>query len=238
MKPWKLEPARDLDLPLREKWKSLRRESEGVETLAHLAWGCVISGYLKVFHRLQVEGREHLPAQMPFVLVANHCSHLDALCLCAPLPWKERDRVFPIAAGDTFFQTSWSSAFAVGLLNALPMWRRRAGTQALHQLRERLVEEPCAYILFPEGTRSRTGQMAPFKAGLGMMVAGTNVPVVPCHLTGTWQAWPPDQKRPKSGKITLRIGPALHFEEELDQREGWERIAHATEAAVRALSQN
>ena len=64
-------------------------------------------------------------------------------------------KIFPIAAGDVFFETPAWAAFAAGIMNALPMWRKKFGPHALQELRQRLVEEPCAYILFPEGARSR-----------------------------------------------------------------------------------
>ena len=99
--------------------------------------------------------------------------------LAAPLPWRLRDRVFPIAAGDVFFETPMMSAFSAFFLNALPLWRKKCGPHALKELRDKLLEDPCVYVLFPEGARSRDGKMLPFKKGLGMLVAGTPVPVVP-----------------------------------------------------------
>jgi 1-acyl-sn-glycerol-3-phosphate acyltransferase len=73
----------------------------------------------------------------------------------------------------------------------LPMWRKNCGSHALADLKQRLVEEPCGLILFPEGKRSRDGSLGPFKPGLGMLIASTNVPVVPCHVSGAFQAFPP-----------------------------------------------
>jgi len=232
---WKLEPAHDLGLPLAERLRSHRREAGLVETGAHLAWWGLVRAYLAAGHRLTVVGRERLPAKPPFVLVANHSSHLDALALAAPLPWRLRDRIFPIAAGDTFFQTSAHAVFAAGFLNALPMWRLKCGPQALKALRQRLLDDPCIYILFPEGTRSRDGAMRRFKPGLGMLVAGTDVPIVPCHLQGTYESLPPNRTWPRFKRITLRFGQPLVFPAVSNDRTGWEAIAEQTEAAVRGL---
>ena len=60
---------------------------------------------------LRFVGREHLPAAPPFVLCANHASHLDALALAAPLRLDLRDRVFALAAGDVFFESAVPTAF-------------------------------------------------------------------------------------------------------------------------------
>jgi len=233
---WKLEPARDLELPLKERLRSQRRESGLVGTAGHLVWWSLVRGYLAVYHQLTVIGAENIPREPPFVMAANHESHLDALVLAAPLPWRLRDHIFPIAAGDTFFENPVKAVFAVGFLNALPVWRKKVGSHALQQLRQRLVEEPCAYILFPEGTRSRDGSMTRFKPGLGMMVAGAGVPVVPCHLEGAYEALPPNRSLPRFQRITVRIGPPLQFPAAGNNRSGWEEIASATEAAVRGLA--
>src|SRR5690606_3946329 len=100
--------------------------------------------------------------------------------ILASLPAHLRRSTMALAAGDTFFDSRPRAAFAAMCLNALPLWRKNVGRHSLDALRERLVNEPCSYVLFPEGTRSRTGDMNPFKPGLGMLVAATGIPVVPC----------------------------------------------------------
>jgi 1-acyl-sn-glycerol-3-phosphate acyltransferase len=236
MQNWDLQPARDLGTPPVERWRYLQRENGLISTGLHLAWWSGVRGYLALWHRLTISGQQHIPPQPPFILVGNHTSHLDALVLAAPLPWRLRDRIFPIAAGDVFFQTPLVSAFAAGMLNALPMWRKKCGPHALEQLRQRLVQEPCAYILFPEGARSRDGTMARFKPGLGMLVAETNVPVVPCHLDGCFRALTPHSRWPRPERIRLRIGPPLSFADVSNNREGWHRIAAAMQERVEALA--
>lgn len=236
MEDWKLVPAQDLGIPFGQRMRSLHRESGLIESAAHLTWWTLVRAYFSVSHRLKVRGRRHIPRKPPFVMVANHASHLDALVLAAPLSWKLRDRIFPIAAGDTFFVTPVLSVFAAGVLNALPMWRKKCGAHALEQLRARLVGEPCVYILFPEGTRTRDGKMTPFKPGLGRIVAETGVPVVPCYLDGTFASLPPHRRWPSFQPITLRIGAPLFFSTVPNHQSGWKEIARTAEAAVKRLS--
>ncbi len=81
------------------------------------------------------------------------------------------------------------------------------------------------YILFPEGARSRTGEM----------LAGTAVPVVPCYLEGCFEALRPETKWPKRHPIRIRIGPPLTFTAITNRREGWEQVAADLQAAVKAL---
>ncbi len=236
MDAWKYHPAHDLDLPPLARWRSVRRESGLVEGLIHAAWWTLVKLYLRAGHRLRVDGREHLPDGAPFVLVSNHASHLDALVLAASLPRSLRRVVLPLAAGDTFFESPAMAAFAAWCLNALPLWRRNAGRHAIQELRRRLIDEQCGYILFPEGTRSRDGAMARFKPGIGMIAAGADVCVVPCHVSGSHTAWPPGVSHPRLKPVRVRIGPPLRFVDAGNDRAGWERVARETEAAVRALA--
>jgi 1-acyl-sn-glycerol-3-phosphate acyltransferase len=235
MDEWKYDPAKDLGLHGQERLKSLKRESGLIATMGHHAWWCLLRSYLAVYHRLSIEGRENIPPAPPFIMISNHSSHLDTLSLAAPLPAVLRDRIFPIAAGDTFFETPARAAMAALLINALPMWRRRAGRHALDDLRERLIGEPCAYILFPEGTRTRDGSLGRFKPGIGMMVAESAVPVVPCFLEGAYAALPPKKRVPRPRKLRLRIGEPLVFEEATNDRAGWEAISARCREAVLAL---
>lgn len=235
MDPWKLQPARDLDLPTKQRWQSLRRESDLFESGCHVLWALGVRTYLKLWHRCEVAGREHLPLKPPFVLVGNHTSHLDALLLTAPLPLTIRDQVFALAAGDVFFEKALTAAFATTLINALPIWRKRTTAKAMVELRQRLTAEPCAYVLFPEGGRARDRQMMPFKPGIGMLLAETPVPVTPCWVEGAFDACPPGTTWPRPRKIRLRFGPPLQFAETPNERAGWESIAATLQNAVQQL---
>ena len=235
MEDWQYKPAGDFGLKPEESLRSLRREAGLVAGLTQTGWRLLVKTYLRGYHRLRVEGREHLPKQAPFVMVANHASHLDALTLASALPWKLRQSVFPIAAGDVFFETPAVALFSAMMLNALPMWRKSCGPHAMQQLRERLIGEPAIYVLFPEGTRTRDGQLGRFKPGIGMLVAAADVPVVPCYLDGAFTACPPDGKIPRPLPLRLRIGAPLRFSDLKNERAGWQEIAAQLEAAVAAL---
>jgi 1-acyl-sn-glycerol-3-phosphate acyltransferase len=232
---WKYQPARDLGLDQTERLKSVRRESGLAGLIARNLWWWWVRAVLRLSQRVEATGGEHLPKAAPFVLVANHSRHLDVMVLATALPLRLRNHVLPLAAGDTFFETPVLSLFAAEMMNALPMWRKHCGRHAIETLRERLVQEPCAYILFPEGTRSRDGKLAPFKHGIGMLVAGGAVPVIPCHLTGTFEALPPGAKWPHPTKITLRIGAPQTFPNTPNDRHGWQTIAETLQDEVKKL---
>ena len=238
MKSWKHVPASDSGLSLHESLRSSYRESGLFARISHTATWTILRAYLRHSHKLQIEGSQHLPPHGPFVLVANHSSHLDTITLASALPLSQRSDVVPVAAGDTFFTNVPKSALAAFALNALPMWRKGGGAQTLKILRQRLTNTETIMILFPEGTRSRDGNLAEFKPGIGMIVANTNVPVVPCHLEGCFEALPAGASKPRRGiPIRLRIGPPRNYAHQPNDRHGWSAIATDLQQAVTNLQQ-
>jgi 1-acyl-sn-glycerol-3-phosphate acyltransferase len=236
LEEWHYEPARDLGLRGHDRRQSLSREVGLVSASSSLAWRGLTRAYLAVAHRVTIRGRGNLPLDPPFVMVANHSSHLDAVVLAAALPVRHVARAFPIAAGDTFFTKPARSIFATACMNALPIWRSNCGAHSLDELRERLTTGASIFILFPEGTRTRTGAMSRFKPGVGRLVAGTSAAVVPCYLRGTWDALPPTRSLPRPSPIELTIGKPLSCQLVPNNREGWETIAAGAESAVRELA--
>lgn len=236
MDDFQLRPADDLGLYPWERLSSVKRESGPFLTVVHTGWAVLARTYFSLWHRLRVVGREHLPTEFPFILCSNHSSHLDALALVAPLRLDLRARVFALAAGDVFFDSAFTTAFAAGFINALPLWRKKRTPQALKELRDKLVKTPCGFVVFPEGGRSRDGAMTPFKGGVGMVVAGSPVPVVPCHISGTFDAMPPGVRFPRPERITIRVGPAVKFDDVKNDKHGWNRVMTVVEERVKALA--
>lgn len=232
---FRLRPARDLGLAPGARLKSLSREPGLVGLGLQGAWRRLVRLYLRIAHRLTVEGRENLPPP-PFVLVANHASHLDALVLMAVLRGTAARRAHALAAGELFFGNTAAALFSAYGLSALPVWRGRTGRHALATLRARLSEDSLVYVLFPEGTRTRDGVMKPFQPGLGALVSATTVPVVPAFIEGAFQAWPPQQRWPRPGRVRVRIGRPFLCTDLFDTPPGWAQAARDAEAAVRALS--
>jgi len=236
MKPWKYEPAGDLGLPPTDRWRSTRRENGYLSWFLQQSTLGLAAGWLRSWHRLEIVGREHLPAEPPFVLVANHASHLDIFALITVLPGRWRTLAYAVSAGDTFFKNPASSWVAAHALNALPLWRRGGGTHALQDLRKRLCERQEILVLFPEGTRTRSGVMGEFKSGIGRVVAGTPVPVVPCFLEGCYGALAAGHRWPRPCQVKVRVGEPLRFEQIRDEKAGWLKIREELQEAVRKLA--
>src|SRR5438477_5033474 len=156
MKKWRYDSARDLDQTIIERLRRFPRDPDmlvyGLRSLAAL----IIRGWLRAYHRFEIIGHEHLRTNRSFVMVANHCSHLDTLCLLAALPLPKLHRAFPAAASDYFFRGVHRLWAAAVLVNALPFGRQAGVRQSLALCQEMLANPGTILIIFPEGTRSTT----------------------------------------------------------------------------------
>jgi Acyltransferase len=94
----------------------------------------------------------------PFVVVSNHASHLDAPLILGSLPSKLARYVAAGAAADYFFDVWWRKGLTSLFFNAFPV--DRTGLRGRHGLATSLLDDGVPLLLFPEGTRSRTGEMA------------------------------------------------------------------------------
>jgi 1-acyl-sn-glycerol-3-phosphate acyltransferase len=206
MDPWLYDTAEDLDQTLLERLRRFPRKPDmlvyGVRSLAAL----LMRAGMKTYHRLQVRGRENLPKEGSFVLVANHTSHLDTLAILSAMPLTKLHRVFPAAAKDFFFVSIPRLAIASVVVNALPFDRQTNIRQSL-TLCQGLLENPGnVLLLFPEGTRTTTGEMGEFKPGIGLLLAKTACPVVPCYVDGAYRAWPKGRWLPRPHRVRVTIG--------------------------------
>ncbi|HEX8279941.1 MAG TPA: lysophospholipid acyltransferase family protein, partial [Chthoniobacterales bacterium] len=195
----------------------------------------IIRGLLRTYHRLEIEGAEHLPKERSFVMVANHSSHLDTVCLLAALPFRRLHRAFPAAAADYFFQSVPRTWIASVVVNALPFSRRVNVRQTLTVCSELLANEGNILIIFPEGTRSTTGATQEFKCGIGALVAGRDVDVLPCYLHGAFRAWPKGCSFPRPRKVRLTIGPPRNYAARGNDKASISLIASELRHAVEQL---
>lgn len=212
MEPWHYDTAEDLDKTIVQRLRDFPREPDLLVYSVRLLAATLIRGWLRVYHRLRVLGGENLPGDGSFVLVANHCSHLDALTILSAMPIRKLHRVFPAAAQDFFFVSIPRLTIAAVVVNALPFNRQANIRQSLSLCRQLLENPGNVLLLFPEGTRSTTGELGEFKPGIGLMLAGTRVPIVPCWLDGTFRAWPKGSWLPRPRRVRLVIGKPLTFE--------------------------
>jgi 1-acyl-sn-glycerol-3-phosphate acyltransferase len=174
----------------------------GVRSLAAV----LLRFWLRAYHGLTIVGRENLPPDRSFVLIANHASHLDTPCLLSALPIGRLHRAFPAAARDYFCVSPPWALLAKVVVNALPFDRHCAPWHSLGACARLLSKPGHILLLFPEGKRSADGGLGEFKPGVAFLVASRDIPVVPCHLAGTHKALPRGAWFPRPRSIRLTIG--------------------------------
>jgi 1-acyl-sn-glycerol-3-phosphate acyltransferase len=209
---WSYEPAPDLEQSVAERMRHFPRYPDMTIYALRSGFQIALRAFLRGYHRIDVQGREHLPVDGSFVMVCNHSSHLDALCLLSSLPLRRVHRAFPVAAADYFFSSLPRSVISVVFVNGLPFNRDGKGGDSLEVCRQ-LLARPGGniLILFPEGTRDTSGNIGRFRSGIGRLVAGTRTPVVPCHLAGAQEAFPKGALLPRPRPLRLHIGRARTF---------------------------
>ena len=235
MKKWRYDSARDIDQAPLDRLRQFPREPDmliyGLRSICAL----IIRGLLRIYNRFEIVGHENLRTNRSLVIVANHCSHLDTLCILAALPLRKLHRAFPAAASDYFFKSVPRLWAAAVLVNALPFGRNARARASLSICAEVLANPGNILIIFPEGTRSTTGEINEFKSGIGALVAGRDVEVLPCFIDGTFGAWPKGKRFPRPRKLRLVIGRARNYRtRSADKAEIW-MIAAELRAAVGEL---
>lgn len=165
-----------------------------------------------------VSGTEHLRnLESPFLICPNHASHLDFSALRLALGTRYRRRLVATAAAD-YWQLSPGRSFVSAWLGAMAFHRHHPGGAESIKAVERFLERGWNVLVFPEGTRSRSGEIGPFKPGIGLIAARTGRPVLPVRIVGTHEVMPPGAWRPRRGRVEIRFGPELHIEPGEDPR--------------------
>jgi 1-acyl-sn-glycerol-3-phosphate acyltransferase len=155
--------------------------------------------------------------------------------LLSALPLGKLHRAFPAAARDYFFVTAPRVLLAAVVANALPFDRRLSPRHSL-KLCASLLENPGnILILFPAGSRAAAGEPDAFKPGVGLLLAGRPLPVVPCHLAGTADAWPKGGW-PRPRPVRLTIGRPRVYAHLPPGKESAVEICRDLRAAVLALA--
>jgi 1-acyl-sn-glycerol-3-phosphate acyltransferase len=160
-----------------------------------------------LYFRWRVFNAERVPLTGPVILASNHASYLDPPLVGAgvrrQISFLARDNIFhvPILAG---ILRSWE---------VVPVDRDGGTGRGLKEILSRL-EQGGAIILFPEGTRSRHGELNPARSGIGLTVIKSRAPVVPARVFGTHEAFGPHKRLPRPRRRTVKYGQPMWFEEQ------------------------
>lgn len=212
------------------------------EPMAQLGRSLLSFGQRLVYGGLfevKTTGKSFIPQNRNFLVVANHASHLD-MGLVKVVLGDQGERLTALAARDYFFATPLRRAYFENFTNLIPMDRHGSLRESLRLAGEAL-NQGYNLLIFPEGTRSMSGEMVEFKPTLGYLALTYKVDVLPLYLKGTYEALPKGSILPKGTDLEVRIGPALAYDDLKRRTEGMARsesyrsVTRLAEEAVRAL---
>jgi 1-acyl-sn-glycerol-3-phosphate acyltransferase len=177
----------------------------------------VLTPILRVFVRIRVEGKEHVPRSGPVILAANHRSFLDSIFI----PLVIRRRVTFVAKAE-YFDDKRVAWFFRGV-GQIPI-RREGGSASERALQSatEVLEGGGVFGIYPEGTRTRDGKLHRGHTGVARLALRTGAPIVPVGLVGTDAVQPVDSKLPRLFKpVRICFGEPLdlrHYEGRHDDR--------------------
>jgi long-chain acyl-CoA synthetase len=231
-------PAEPVDFP---RWNR-RWLARTIRRVSLPTW---ILPLARLFAWLRVEGVEHLASiDSPVIFAANHQSHMDTPVILAALPPRFRYRVAPAMAKEFFkahffpndfsrrayFSNSLNYYLAALFFNAFPIPQREAGARQTLRYIGEILEGGHSVLIYPEGRRSSTGDVQPFRAGIGMIASRLNVPVVPVKIDGLDKVLHPTWKMARPGRVRVAFGAPLRL-----AGDDYEALARQAEEAVREL---
>jgi 1-acyl-sn-glycerol-3-phosphate acyltransferase len=186
--------------------------------------------YLHAMFRFQVSGRHHIPRRGGILLAANHVSAYDPPAVGCVIP---RPAYF-MAKKELFDNPAKN--LVMTLARCIPVDRGDIGRATIKQIGG-LLGQGQAVLLFPEGTRSRTGEMGKVKEGVGMIAAHNNVDVVPVHVAGLFRVRGSIFRRPK---ISITFGEPVRVSSIIadcgqQRRDLYRKIAVAVFERIREL---
>jgi 1-acyl-sn-glycerol-3-phosphate acyltransferase len=173
----------------------------------HANWEYSFSqGVLRLFTTLmfdlKVYNRHYVPKTGGVLMVSNHQSYLDPVLVGVYLR-----RPMSYLAKSGLFTNKFFGAW-LRRIRAFPVKQGAGDVGAVKETIRRLKEGHMLNI-FPEGSRSNDGEIAPMQAGASLVVKRANVPVIPCVVEGTFKAWPNKQKLPRPHPVRVMYGPPL-----------------------------
>ena len=151
-----------------------------------------------------------------FILAANHQSHLDQILtgyVCVPRRFTYIGQVDRYSGFEAFLRNFlYFIAGVISVNRNKPESRKKAAEEAIRRLKNGDI-----LIIYPEGTRSRTGEIQKPRPGVAKIYLKTGVPILPIGIKGTFELMPAGRAFPKlKREIKINIGKPLHFKEELE----------------------
>ena len=194
----------------------------------------------------RIRGRENLRGlRGPALVVSNHVTYLDIAWILPALPARFRNRLATAMRGERLaemrrpaktlnvferFMERLRYFLACSLFNVFPLPQRSGFLQSF-SFAGNLADRGWSILVFPEGQTTVTGQMAPFRSGIGLLASHLNIPVIPMFLDGLFDLKQEERILTRPGHVTVTIGKPVSLAPGQDPEE----IAKELEQRVREL---
>jgi long-chain acyl-CoA synthetase len=205
-----------------------------VRWIRAFGYNCVTLPYIWVMARPKIIGRERLKDfRGPALIISNHIAQIDIGFLMAALPMHLRNRLGVAMQGEMlrsmrhppkewFFLKRWWEQLRYALIAmffnvfSLP---QRAKYRESFRFAGELVDRGYSVVIFPEGRRTETGEMSPFRSGIGLLATHLNLPIIPMRIDGLFSFKVAKKHYAPPHAVQVKIGEPMRFESTTDPEE-------------------
>lgn len=184
---------------------------------AYTVFWTTYSVLFKTLFRWKAYGVEHVPLTGGAILAVNHASVLDP-----PLGGVGLPRKIWFLGRASLIRNRFID-FIMKCQHMVPITRGEADLGAMKRIIG-LIKSGEIVLMFPEGTRSVDGSLGPGREGIGVFVRHAKADVIPCYISGAWQAMPKGAIIPRPRKIKIAYGPVIRYEDFSDCPKGREGL--------------
>ncbi len=168
------------------------------------AWSRII--FFSAGIKVNIQGLEHLDKNASYIFMSNHLSHLDVAAFMAKLPFKIRF----FAKKELLNIPIFGQALYMSKHIIIDRKNTERAKESINKAKQKIKKYGFSVLVFPEGTRSKTGKMGEFKKGGFVLAIETGIPVVPIAVTGSFSLLPKHTLLIKSGTINIKVGNPIH----------------------------
>lgn len=185
---------------------------------------------VKLLFIKNVEGIEFIPKKGPVIIASNHESYFDFLCFYAVSP----RRVQYLAAEKFYDDKFWRPLMIA--TGQIKVERTAEDKSTVHKQAHYVLKNEGVLGIFPEGTRSRTGEMGKAHIGVTKFALEAKVPIVPVGMIGTYDILPPHKKFPKLKKCRIKIDKPIYHHEHFDKEHTEDLLRRLTDDLMKMIA--
>lgn len=152
-----------------------------------------------------ITGQTNVPMHTNFIVAPNHASHIDTGLVKKALGKDVAEQTVAVAAADYWFDTKYKRAYMNNFTTLVPIERTGSLRQSLRHV-TKILNEGFNALIFPEGTRSQTGEIDEFKPIIGYLALNQKIGILPIHIWGTFEAFPKGMTIPAKDSIGAKVG--------------------------------